>query len=171
MAMDAQKFADRYGEIYEDLYRFALCMTRHAHDAEDAVSEAVLAAFKQRHQLRREEAFGSWLFAILANTCRKKLKEPQRAKLQADPAMPPEPAAWADGSPFAQGGVHDLSEDVRAAFAAVSEEERLVVSLSVFGGYTSHEIGQMLRLNASTVRSKRKRALEKMGALLKGGTR
>ena len=167
MAMDAHKFACRYGEIYKDLYRFALCMTRHAHDAEDAVGEAVLAAFKQRNQLRCDEAFKAWMFSILANTCRKKLKAPQRWELRADPTAGREPLAAADGSALAEGGVCELRDDVRAAFAAVSEEERLVVSLSVFGGYSSREIGDMLRLNANTVRSKRKRALEKMGAMLK----
>lgn len=52
-------------------------------------------------------------------------------------------------------------------FFILSEEERLVVSLSVFGGYNSKEIGAILDLNANTVRSKRSRALEKMSLILK----
>ena len=78
-----------------------------------------------------------------------------------------EPSAAFDGRPLSDDSAGDLREDVRAAFAAVSEEERLIVSLSVFGGYTSAEIGSVLELNANTVRSKRKRALEKMAAELK----
>lgn len=162
-------FASRYSVVYHDLYRFALCMMGRAHDAEDAVSEAVLAGFRQRHQLRRDEAFKPWMFAILANVCRRKLKGATRVELVADfdAVRKREPSAAFDGSPLPDNAVADLREDVRAAFAAVSEEERLIVSLSVFGGYTSAEIGDVLELNANTVRSKRKRALEKMAAELK----
>ena len=38
---DTKAFSQLYAEIYKDLYRFALYMTKHTQDAEDAVSEAV----------------------------------------------------------------------------------------------------------------------------------
>jgi DNA-directed RNA polymerase specialized sigma24 family protein len=44
----------------------------------------------------------------------------------------------------------------------LSEEEQTIIALSVFGGYNSKEIGEMLKLNANTVRPKRSRGLEKM---------
>ena len=48
----------------------------------------------------------------------------------------------------------------------LSEEEQILVGLSVFGGYCSQEIGEMMRLNPNTVRSKRSRALKKMECVL-----
>ncbi|MCB5472959.1 hypothetical protein LIP76_18625 [Erysipelatoclostridium ramosum] len=42
----------------------------------------------------------------------------------------------------------------------------MIVSFSVFGGYQSDEIGQMLDMNPVTVRSRKKRALEKMRVVL-----
>ena len=59
---------------------------------------------------------------------------------------------------------------VREAFASLPETDRLIVSLSVFGGYTSREIGAIAKLNPATVRSRRMRALEKMERFL-GGAR
>mgnify|MGYP002621947897 FL=1 len=53
-------------------------------------------------------------------------------------------------------------QEVREAYLQLTEEERLIVGLSVFGGYNSKEIGEILALNPATVRSKRSRALEKM---------
>ena len=53
-------------------------------------------------------------------------------------------------------------QEVREAYLQLTEEERLIVGLSVFGGYNSKEIGESLTLNPATVRSKRSRALEKM---------
>ena len=62
---------------------------------------------------------------------------------------------------------YGLALDVKQAFFVLEDEEQLVIGLSVFGGYNSAEIGSMLSLNASTVRSKRKRALEKMECVLR----
>ena len=41
--IDAIAFKELYKTVYQDLYRFALCMMHHPQDAEDAVSEAVLS--------------------------------------------------------------------------------------------------------------------------------
>ena len=43
---DTKAFSQLYAEIYKDLYRFALYMTKHTQDAEDAVSEAVISAYE-----------------------------------------------------------------------------------------------------------------------------
>ena len=58
--IDAIAFKELYKTVYQDLYRFALCMMHHPQDAEDAVSEAVLSAYENIHKLRKESAFRSW---------------------------------------------------------------------------------------------------------------
>ena len=63
---------------------------------------------------------------------------------------------------------HELEEihDVREAFQKLEEEERLIVTCSVLGGYASEEIGKMLNMNPATVRSKKSRAMEKLRQML-----
>ena len=58
-----------------------------------------------------------------------------------------------------------LAADTKEGILA--EEEQLIVGLSVFGGYTSGEIGELLEKSPSTVRSKMSRALAKMSLILK----
>ena len=153
--IDAIAFKELYKTVYQDLYRFALCMMHHPQDAEDAVSEAVLSAYENIHNLRKESAFRSWIFQILANVCRRKLKSRERTdtELKEDHAA----ATYCDG----------LRTDVERAFLILDKDDQLIIGLSVYGGYNSKEIGKMLRLNPNTVRSRRKRALEKMSWLLK----
>ena len=38
--IDAIAFKELYKTVYQDLYRFALCMMHHPQDAEDAVSRS-----------------------------------------------------------------------------------------------------------------------------------
>lgn len=151
---DAKAFSKLYETVYIDLYRFALYTLRHPQDAEDAVSEAVILAYEHMYKLRKDEAFRSWIFQILANVCKKKAREnSQKVELLNEE----EPAVEID---------HGIAYDVRKAFFILSEEEQQIIALSVFGGYNSKEIEKMLQINANTVRSKRSRALEKMGCIL-----
>lgn len=51
---------------------------------------------------------------------------------------------------------------VRELLAELSNEERQIVVLSVFGGYKGEEIARMLNKRHSTIRSKYRRALKKL---------
>ncbi len=159
MKCDANTFAQMYETVYRDLYYFALCMIGNAQDAEDAVSEAVISAFENIGKLRKKESFRSWMFTITANTCKKKLRETAK-----NPQVELEKSNLHNaGEEMDYGSVID----VQKAFFILSEEEQEIVGLSVFGGYNSKEIGRMMSLNANTVRSKLRRALEKMQLVLK----
>ena len=143
MRCDAKTFAQMYETVYVDLYRFALCMMQNQQEAEDAVSEAVVAAYENIGKLKKPDAFRSWIFTIVSNICKKRLQ-----------------AAYEDPDV-------GLAVDVRKAFFLLEEEEQTIVGLSVFGGYNSKEIGDALKMNPNTVRSKRSRALQKMECVLR----
>ncbi|MCI8784714.1 MAG: sigma-70 family RNA polymerase sigma factor [Dorea sp.] len=159
MRCDTKTFAQMYETVYQDLYRFALCMLRNPQDAEDAVSEAVVAAYENIGKLKKEDAFKSWIFTILSNICKKKWRNAAREETRSDEEM-----LFSAASEEPDIGV---ALDVRKAFFLLEDEEQTIVGLSVFGGYTSQEIGDALKLNPNTVRSKRSRALQKMECVLR----
>lgn len=157
---DREAFGELYRLIYKDMYRFALYMLQDSQDAQDIVGDTVADAYAGVCALRRPEAFRAWIFKILANKCRKKRRE-YIIKTEEIPGHMPA---------FSRDTSEDM--DVRNAFAMLSEEERLILSLNLFAGYTSREIGEALGLNDNTVRSRQSRALKKMQAQLedrKGG--
>lgn len=159
MRCDTKTFAQMYETVYKDLYRFALCMMRNPQDAEDAVSEAVVAAYENIEKLKKDDAFKSWIFTILSNICKKKWRNAAREEKRSD-----DESMWVGSLEEPDMG---LAVDVRKAFFLLEEEEQTIVGLSVFGGYTSQEIGDALNLNPNTVRSKRSRALQKMECVLR----
>lgn len=152
---DAEAFAELYGTIYNDLYRFALYTLKNTYDAEDVVSDTVADAFKGLRSIRKPAAFKGWIFRILTNKCKSRLKE------YVDKTMElPE-----DLTSISRDICEDL--DIRRAFASLQDEERLILSMNLFGGYSSREIGYQLQMSDNTVRSKQSRALKKMEAMLK----
>ena len=148
MERNAEDFAAKYEKVYQDMFRFALYTLKNRHEAEDVVSETVLDAWKGIEGLKDENAFRAWIFRILD-----KISYLNRAvELPAD-------LAWRE---------RDTSEDmdVRAAFYKLNDEERLILSSSLFGGYTGKENAAMLEMNENTARSLKSRALKKMEQML-----
>ena len=144
------QFLELYEMIYKDLYRLAYYYLGNDQDAEDVVSETVLKAYEKFTSLRKKEAFKNWIFVILVNQCRTFLrKKSGRDTLELvveqtfDPNM-------------------EDNTVVRDLLAVLSEEERMIVVLSVFGGYKGEEIAQVLHIKHGTVRTKYRRALKKM---------
>ncbi len=153
-------FIEQYNLVYKDLYRFALYTLKSAHDAEDIVSDTVVDAYASFSKLRDINSFRAWIFRILSNKCKKKLKEyaDRRKKETAD-----------EFYEKSETNYNDLAENlqIRLAFSSLSEEERLILSMDIFAGYTSGEIGEILHINENTVRSKKSRALKKLREQLK----
>ncbi len=166
---DPKAFSMLYSRNYTDMYRFALYMLGSPHDAEDAVSDTVISAYEGIARLRKDESFRSWIFTILSHRCLKILRGRSReaAALTAEDVLQEgeRKGKAKDSEPdFARR--YERDQDVRDAFSELEEEERLIVSFSVFGGYSSEEIGGMLKMNAATVRSRKSRALGKMRRML-----
>lgn len=151
---DQQTFIQLYEDVYQDLYRFALYTLKNAHDAEDVVGECVMDAYAGFGQLRSLEAFRGWIFRILSNKCKRKLKEYIDKTVEL-------PEEWADDRQSMEEGAQ-----VRQAFSMLTQEERLIISMHIFAGYTSKETGRILHKNENTIRSKECRALKKMQQFL-----
>ena len=151
---DVKAFSELYARIYQELYRFALFTMKHSQDAEDVVSEAVIAAYENIHRLKKEESFRNWIFTILANQCRKKLKTTRLTEELPDNLTITEQD-------------HAQACDVRAAFKRLDEADLVIVAFSHLEGYPSVEIGRMLGMNTATVRSRKARAMEKLRQILR----
>ncbi len=157
----AEAFGELYEIYYKEMYCYACCVTGNETLAQDAVSDAVLSAFRQIGSLKSEKSFKSWLFTILRASCKNQYIEKEASKklVYLNDENSALNVLTYDGSP-------ELSVELRQALGSLSAEEREIVLLSTLGKYKSHEIARILGINSSTVRSKLKRALNKMKTYL-----
>ncbi|MCR5216533.1 MAG: sigma-70 family RNA polymerase sigma factor [Lachnospiraceae bacterium] len=170
-AGDDQAFVALYEIYYVQLYQYAYYTLRTEEDAKDAVAEAVADAYQGIRKIKKYESFRSWIFTILRSKCNQRMKDYYKYSYDArDEEREADEVENAHGKMLRQDG--NLSSGmeemitVRDAWGRLNEKERDILSLSIFAGYESGEIGRMLSENASTVRSIRKRALEKLRKLL-----
>ena len=158
-AGDAGAFTELYKEVYRDLYHFAYYMLKHAEDAKDAVSDAVMDAWASIGTLRKEEAFKSWMFSIVSNKCKAKLREYAN--------RPGELTEMITDTLEVPGGVTTPEElQLREEFLKLPETDRLIIGLHLFAGYKTKELAEALHMNANTVRSRESRALKRLGEAL-----
>ena len=155
-ALDKEIFCARVIENQEALFRTAKAILRNDEDAEDAVQEAICAAFERRQTLRDADKFRPWLLRILANkcydACRKRrpsvdLSEVEEC-LRAPDADPTERMTlWQ--------AVMTLGDDLRAP-----------VTLFYYEDMTEAEIAKTLGIAKGTVKSRLSRARNRLKTLL-----
>lgn len=156
---DRHSFSILYSRIYKDLYRYALFTLRRKEDAEDCISEAVIDAYRTISNLKSEEAFKTWFFKILSAKCQQKIKQYYQNPMQYNDVIQQTTLTYDMGN-------LDISIDLQRAFATLYPEDRMIISLTVFGGYNSTEVSQILKMNSNTVRSRYARALERLRFIL-----
>ncbi len=144
--MDKQAFTEKTLAIEASLYAVARTYLRTPFDCADAVQEAVLKAWKQRHTLRNEQYFKTWVTRILINECKTMRRKGGRTIALADipEAALPESDA---GDPLALSMLQTLDIKYRGAFVLYHIE-----------GYSTKEIATILRIPQGTVTSRLKRA-------------
>ena len=156
-----EAFCELYGLYKDRLYRYAFYKLGDPDDAEDAVSDCVLQAWKGLPDLRSPKAFNSWIFKILAACCAKRIKAmiDERDNLSrihdvgfGHPSIDPQRSA-------------ELAE----ALSQLKDEDREIVLLSVVAGLKSNEIAEYKGITAGTVRSRISRSLKKMREFLSQG--
>lgn len=161
-AGDAGAFAELYSLVYKDLYRIALLNLNNQHDASDVVSDTVLEAYSSIKNLRDPKAFKVWITKILTVKIKNKRKEYSQMNNYREDIDELNDS----DSDKVKKEISFENLELMESFGKLSEEERLMLSLSVVSGYSSEEIAGMYGTKANTVRSKVARAKAKLKELL-----
>ena len=152
-------FCELYGLYKDRLYRYALYRLGSPEDAEDAVSDCILSAWKQIGQVREAAAFPSWIYRILSGCCGKKIREEISLRMLRSETE----ANWQE--PSVQPS---RSLELEEALNHLDPESRNIVLLAVVAGLSSAEIAEITGLSAGGVRSRQSRSLAKMRKYLEG---
>ena len=147
-------------EQYSDLaYSVAFRMLRNAEDAEDAVQEAYISAFKSLPNFKGQSKLSTWLYRIVVNACLMKIrKDKSRAKYISenlfDDALiydwkndPEEAAVNSELRSTLEVGLDVLSPDLRAA-----------VVLRDIQGLSTEESADALDISIASLKSRLHRA-------------
>jgi RNA polymerase sigma-70 factor (ECF subfamily) len=127
-------------------YAVARAIVLDHHDAEDAVQDGFLHAYRALGRFRPGEPFGAWLHRIVANAA----LDLQRRRKVRTAAVLPETVAL----PFRDPAEADeLRRRLATALERLPERQRSVIVLHDVEGFRHAEIGEMLGIPEGTARS------------------
>jgi RNA polymerase sigma-70 factor (ECF subfamily) len=145
-AGDSEAFAALVRTHQRRAYAVARSIVLTHEDAEDAVQEGFLHAFRALDRFLPDQAFGAWLHRIVANAA---LDITRRKKVRDADAL-----ADTIASPFRDPGESDeLRRRLTRALASLGERQRAVIVLHDVEGFKHSEIGQLLGIPEGTARS------------------
>ena len=144
----------------DDVYRFALSLTRDEADAEDVVQETFLRAYRSWDTFQQGSDARRWLFTICRNVfLRSKEREKpqvdiQDAEAEASAAVYAHTAARQDGTADALLTQIDLQPALRRALDDLQEPFRSAVVLVDVEDQSYESAAQILDVPIGTVRSR-----------------
>jgi RNA polymerase sigma-70 factor (ECF subfamily) len=158
----ARRFRDAALPYLDDAYTLARYLLRDATDAEDAVQECYLRAFKHFHTYRGP-AMKPWLFTILRNVCRAEYARRKTAPTTAIEDVPEsaeQAPLWHETqeTPEAQILRRWDGDTIRRLVAALAEPFRETFVLREIQNLSYREIADVAEVPVGTVMSRLARA-------------
>ena len=161
---DREAFAALAEQSIGELYNLAQLMLADSDLAQDAVQEALIAAWRDLRALRDLDRFRPWLRRILVNSVYRAARNERRAsRLQIVAA-----ADWGTLDP-----ARDLEnrDQIDRGFRRLSAEHRAVLVAHHYLGLPDYEVAEMLGVPPGTVKSRLNRATAAMRAELDADSR
>jgi len=159
---DTGAYATLVARYRAQFARYAVRMLGNREDAEEALQDAFVRAYRSLAKCDEPEKFGSWLFRILANRCRttgtrrgrreKTFVRDEIALLDASEEHPAERAAW--------------REEIQRALLMLEDDQREAFLLKHVEDLGYEEIAEMTGVGVSALKMRVKRACERMRSLL-----
>lgn len=157
IAGDREAYFSLYKMFSRAMYNVSYRITRRQEDAEDALQEAFISAFKNLHHYRGDATFGAWLKRIVVNKSINVLKKRKHELF-------PDNEEW----DVAEAQVETEYREgltvgrVKQAIEELPDGYRTVLSLYLLEGYDHEEIAGILGISESTSKSQLNRAKKKL---------
>ena len=144
-------------------YGLALKMLKNQQDAEDAVQDAFLKAWRGIPAFKGNSRFDSWLYRIVYNTCLDTLRGKTRRTIYSLTTQEEDGEEQTDLPDTSPGPEEQLlereqAEHIRAELAALPEKLREPLLLRELRDCSYEEIAQKMEIPIGTVRSRISRA-------------
>ena len=157
---DAQRFLDLLEPLQRKLLVLSRSLLRRQADADDALQEAVLKAWRDFPRYRERSRFGAWILTYLINTIRNRNRRLDRAlevplpeELEAAETLLANEVAYESFLRAPESVLESLEKYLADAIRKLPAAERAVLLLRAVGELSYREIAAALRIPEGTAMS------------------
>jgi RNA polymerase sigma-70 factor (ECF subfamily) len=160
---DVDAFTALVAGRVEAMQRTAIAILGHDADARDAVSESLVAIWRELPRLRDPLAFEAWSIRILVHACRRRLRRRGLTRVR---ELTIDAAEAGRVLPVAASPVDDVADRIalERAFDRLDADARTILVLHHFDGRGLAEVAAVLGIPVGTAKSRlfaARRALER----------
>ena len=165
---DEQAFSTLVRKYQKSVHALAWRKIGDFHIAEEIAQDAFLQAYKNLATLRNPNQFAGWLYVIANNLC-KRWHQKQKLSTRSLEGTPMTEIANSSYKRYELEqreveAVERRHEIVKELLETLPESERTVVTLHYLGEMTAQEIGNFLGVSVNTIKSRIRRARERLQA-------
>lgn len=174
LAGDPDAYAVIVERYYDRYARYAVHMVGNREDAEEALQDAFLRAFRALGRYEERERFAGWLLRIVVNECRTAATRGRRRERRfpdVDEAAWSAAEAAASDGPDAAAERLALREELSRALAVLPAEQREALLLKYAEDLSYDEIAAATGAGTSALKMRVKRACERLREILQGAAR
>ncbi|RMG41731.1 MAG: RNA polymerase sigma factor [Candidatus Dadabacteria bacterium] len=154
--MEEKHWSDFVENYYQPIYGYCYQFLGSHAEAEDAVQQAFLKAYKKRSKLRNQTQLKSWVYSIARNVCIDRLRWWKRTRLVVAQLETPE-----------INENNELVMTIKKLLARLPARQREVFILRHWHGFSTEEAAELLGISTGSVKSHLKRAIDKLKKELK----
>lgn len=164
VAGDPNAFSELVFRHRDRLWAVALRTIGESGEAEDALQDALISAFRRADQFRGDSQVTTWLHRIVVNACLDRIRR--------NKSRPTSPLPEFDSAELGLPPADDLLEQretqlvVAQALAELPDDQRAAVMLVDIEGYPIDEAARLLDCPAGTVKSRCSRGRAKLAKRL-----
>ncbi len=159
---DLEAFETVYKTMANPIYNIARRVVNSKEDAEEVVQEVFLIVHQKLREFRFESSFKTWVYRITVNYAinySKKISKMRSVGVPQEHLLAAEPSSEDWQKRTEQDYNNKVIEEL---LGAVNPEQRACVVLRSIEGLSYQQIADALKININTVRTRLKRAREKM---------
>lgn len=149
-ARSGEEVAALYRRHVAMVYQICLMLMKNVPDAEDATQTVFRKVMEYDKPFRDPEHEKAWLIVTARNECRDQLKHWWRRNRESEEALQ------------RMRCEEPREDELKELLWGLPEQDRLVLYLHYYQGYTAQEIAELLKKNPSTVRTWLARARQKL---------
>lgn len=145
--MDAETFKKVFLPYHQKLYRIAYRIVQNTTNAEDIVQESFIKLWNKRDELENIDNTEAFAIIILRNTCLDYLRKTKNDYHTSYDADIPETVSLST-----QIEIQDDAKYVKSLINKLPEQQRQVMMLKHWDGYTDEEIENMTGISPGNIR-------------------
>lgn len=149
---DEKAFDEIIALTKKEMYLIAKARLKNDEDIADVIQETILSCYKNIKKLKNNSYFKTWIIKILINECNKIYRKKGKNDISFEDK---------EVENYIKSNEEEIPEfDI--LINKLNDDEKLILTLYYYSGYTTKEISKIIKKNEGTIRSKISRAKDKL---------